>query len=190
MTELDGKSYLDFFDEISSDKKKVLLDLQELVIKNIDHFRSFISTLLTIDIAVIGAVLAIYSSEKNSIIYSPKISGFGMILLFVDAVLIVYYSTKVLVKENEDLTKRRKFFERSFSDVQSLAYDYVTKKESYENFSNAYIKKGQAFSIEEKELVKESEKNSKSAYFLYILSILFIIGISLIGLSFLHVNLI
>ncbi len=178
MNEEERIKYESFNKEISLDKENAIDAVSKLLNQNIDHLRTFSSTLLTINITVIGAVLV--GLLTNQVFISKNYITIGLSILFIDAILTVYYSTFVLVGENKVLTNRQEFLSRTFTEVQRLLHSSFEDKKNFESFYIEYVKKAKNFVEEEKDKIDSDQKKSWSANHLYWLSTLFVLGLVLI----------
>lgn len=179
----DSDQYMDFVQKTIADKKQVLSDVQGLVLNNLNHLRAFYSTLLTIDVALIGAIFATFSSDTQRIIQIPILAWVGVAALFLDALYIVTAMSLVLLKENSDLVKRFKFMQRSFDEVIELAHKSFATSSSYDSFSNAFIEKGSQFVTDERNMISDSQQWASSLLHLYLISLIFILGLIAVLLS-------
>lgn len=176
------RRYASFSKEIGEDKDRILSDSRKLISFNIGHLRKFSDTLLTVNISVIGAILAALltniAGDGNCSLF------FGMIVLILNAILLVLYSALVIVGENDTLMSRHRFLERTFSQTQQLLMTSAEAGDPFNSFEEKHMKDVEFFSKEESELTTAAEKRSFSAKYLYVFSGFFILGLvfSIFGL--------
>ncbi|MDB5244488.1 MAG: hypothetical protein JWN18_358 [Parcubacteria group bacterium] len=176
-SQTDADQYQKFFNETTSDKKRTLAELQQLLIKTAEHWRAFTSTLLTIDIAVVAALLSVITSENSHLIQNQSLSIVGVLFLVVDAILIVYYSIGALYNDDVSLSARNDFFEKANDEVIEMALEHIQAKKPFLEFDTAYVNKLADLVERERLLVSDAKKKEKSGKWLLLLGYLFILGL-------------
>jgi hypothetical protein len=131
---------------------------------------------LTINVTVIGAALAGVLSHPEFIL-KPNFLIFGLAILTLNSILIIFYSSYVLVNENEVLSKRHDFLVSTFDEVQQLALKNAQQSKSYELFNKEYEDKLKDFATKEENQIIQDKKTAMSAVWLYLLSAIFIVGL-------------
>jgi len=183
MSEQEIKKYQDFLNRMVSSKLESIEGVDRLIGINIDHVRSFTATLLTLNITVIGAVVATYITNSKSISYGSLVI-LGMTILVVNTVSVLFYSAFVLIGENTRLTSRKKFLKSSFDNVIELAHTEGEKQTLFDDFeAKVYFPKLKDFAEKEKTDMNKIEKESLSMKYLYLFCALFIFGLILILLG-------
>ena len=155
MNEEDGKLYTERFQEYLAEKDKNFYRVTDLLGKNIDHLRQFNSTLLSVDVVLIAAVFTALASNAR-VIQSPVLAGFGTAILVANAIFIVFLTDAVLTNENENLTERLRFNERTFGGALDLLQSFVEAGKNFSDYLKSELKKMQVFAAEEKNLNKDS----------------------------------
>jgi len=155
-----------------------------LLPKNIDHLRKFHLQLITISLIVLAAVLPLLSSSNQVIFKTEILSYAGIVFIFISLILTIIYLTHILIKENKDLTNKRVFYSKSFGDEIAEIENYFKKKIPFKNYYYDYYKRVKNYEEEEKKLGNISKIVERVDVMGWILSISFLMGIFLIGLSF------
>jgi hypothetical protein len=173
----DSKLYSDFVNRMIGDKDTSIEAVDRLLAMNIDHVRSFTATLLTLNITVVGAVIAAYITNSANIPYSLLVI-IGIIILFINEVCVLFYSAVVLVNENKNLTGRRKFLKTTFDTTIDLAKESIDADKTFEMFDQeVYLPKLKEFAESENLDVRRIDKESWSTSYLYLFCGLFIVGL-------------
>lgn len=179
----DADKYQKFLDETIADKKRIRTEIQELRIIVAGHWRAFTSTLLTIDVALVGAMLAVLTSNSSKLIQNPILALIGILFLVIDAVLIVYYSVEILFNDDKTLSESQDYHDGTRNELIAMSKDYYHRGASFEEFDGKYYEKLIEFSEKEKGLIQDSRKMGKSGYWLHLMGYLFILGLVFASLS-------
>ena len=172
------KRYSEFVERMVKDKESAIEAVDRLLGMNIDHVRSFTATLLTLNITVIGAVIAAYITNGENIPYSWLVMA-GISVLLINTVCVFFYSAVVLIGENKTFTKRRKFLKDSFDTVISLTHKSAEEDKNFEVFDrDIYLPKLKEFAEIETDDVKRIENESWGTDYLYLFCVLFIFGLA------------
>ena len=162
------------FDEYSKSKRLSFKELSELGLKNIEHLRLFNSTLLTLDIGIVGAAITAFATRPD-LIESLFLAVLGIVVFVFNAVLIVFITDEVLIGENNKLYERRAFSERTNNEMLGLITEAIQSKMRLQDFNGKEIEKLKEFMTEEEKLNKESFFTSTK--FLRIINYTFIAGL-------------
>jgi hypothetical protein len=182
LSEKDVDSYRKFFTETVSEKNETLTEINQLLILTAGHWRAFTSTLLTINIAVVAALLSVIAS-KGALIQDPTFAKVGILFLTLDAVLIVYYSVEVLYNDDDSLSKRYNFFRDTYDKRINIALEHINRLTPFIEFDEADTNKMKEFSKLEMVLISDAKKREKSGGWLLMLGYLFILGLVFAVLS-------
>lgn len=150
-----------------------------LLIKNIMSMRGFLLTLTTVSLAVIGIVIS------NLIIFQIPLVYFGLAPLVICIFVSIIYLTHIHVRENNELTENLNFQKKAFRELHDILIEYLKERKKFED----YLKQKEILSDKNRETEKKFiEKIDKRAerkdYIPHIVSTSFLLGISLIALSF------
>ena len=179
---------LDSIENAEKEGQSSIERLHGLLLKNIGQLRHFSSTLLTINVAIIGAVFASLSVESQNLIKFPSFAFAGVLLLFIDAILIVFLTNKILLRENRYLVKATANLEDSFLSLRNLLRNCVDQKQPSSVFKRAETLMIKKFSENENELQKKFKSTFDNVYWLEAVNYLFIFGFSLVGISLLPIE--
>ncbi len=146
-----------------------------LALKNIEHKRNFLATIMNMSVAIIAGLL-ILLNQANYFDFSEKlilinIISFGLFIIFSSI-----YLTAILAQESEALDKSLEFTKRTKKDfIEGVINGNISNNDDYESFRN------QKYS--EEKLLKVNKIFSSEIWFILI-NFLFIISFCLLLLSF------
>lgn len=176
MNNIESEKYKNLLDSTIDSKRKSQKEISNLILINIEHIRAFCSSLLTINVGLIGAIVAVYITDSNKII-SPGWIFTGLSILMINSIFIIFYSSFVLINENEKLYTQYNFLGQTHNEIISLLHNYHEKGESFDSFDDKYLIKMKSFSVTEKENFDKDNKKVLSSNWVYLFSTLFFIGL-------------
>lgn len=163
------KKYQDYVSTSISKKEESLSEIQSINVEHVQSWRSYTSTLLTIDVGVIAGILTALSSP-NGTVKNTFFALSAVCVLAFDTILIVMYSALVLYLEDKSLFSRKEFIIRSYDTLNELALKFLTQKKDFDEFKNAEILEIKRYADEESELSIKDLKREISPKWLLILS--------------------
>jgi hypothetical protein len=156
-----------------------------LLAQNINSGRSFLLTLATLALTIIGAVLSVITSG-HSIFKGNFTIHIGLIFLSVCVIVTVLYLLDRLGNENNGLTKRLVHEHSIMDDARTLLRKHIQEKKSYGDYLIA--KKAFAENAKKREASFTADKaNQQSKIIPYIPAVIgysFLIGLGFISLGF------
>lgn len=106
----------------------------------------------------------------------------------IDIISLIAYSAAVLIEENKKLTNHIFFIERTFNKASDLALEFAKQAKPFAEFQESYLSLAKEFSKEELEILRKNKKKEFSANWVYLFSILSIIGFLLMILGIFWTN--
>ncbi len=148
----------------------------DLAIKNIDHKRAFLGTLMTISVAVIAGLFVLISQDNGCLNLLVTINC----IFFVSFLLAsTIYLTIILSRESISLNKNLEFIRESKRDfIRSLTDGTIKNLDGYEEYRKKKYKR-------EKEL-RKNIKNLSEIWFILI-NVLFVFSIILLFITLLFI---
>jgi len=181
---IDKNFYSKQYNYLSKNRDKILKKVDTVRPRNIDHLRKFHMQLITISLIILAAVLPLLTKEQS--IFNIKILTYiGIGFISLTSIMTVLYLTFIIVREIRRIDKKRKFFSRTYGDELKRVIQYKRTGQPHQKYQEVYIKAGEDYIEEEKELDKLPKLTILYEPVSWFLSGLFIIGIILIGLSLL-----
>lgn len=162
-------------------KNDAVRTIGDLLTKNIMSIRSFLLTLMTVSLAVMGAIISVWAS--NIFIMCMLYIGLGSLAICVLTSII--YLTFIHVRENNELTESLNFQKKAFRKLHRTLIEYHQENKTFDEYlKEKLVLFDKNREIEEAFTKKIEERSEKKDYFPHIVSGSFLLGILLIALSF------
>lgn len=185
------KIYDEQYDKVRENQKEVSKLYLDVRLKNIEQTRSFWLNLIVLSSAIIVAVFPLLIKD-NFYLENLKIAVTGIILLVLVDLVGIFYINTILIRENKHLDEQNKFHMEHMNKGMEKLLKAMKENKNYEEWRQGYLdflKK-----THKEEIVMRKEQDPKKIikwfdeHFSTILVYLVILGIVLIGTSFLNLN--
>lgn len=179
------------YNEVRKNQKEVSALYLDVRLKNIEQTRSFWLNLIILSSAIIVGIFP-FLVKDSSYLENLGMAIIGIILLvFVDLAGIFYINT-ILTRESKHLDEQNKFHIDHMNEEIEMLLEAIKKERNYKEWEKEYS----LFlrnTVEEEVAMREKQKPKKivkwfDKYFSTFLVYLMILGVVLIGLSFLNLD--
>lgn len=185
------KIYDEQYNKVRENQKEVSRLYLDVRLKNIEQTRSFWLNLIILSSAIIVAVFP-FLIKDNFYLENLKMAVIGIILLVLVDLVGIFYINIILIRENKHLDEQNKFHMDHMNEEIKMLLEAMEQKRDYKKWGGEYslFLKNTA---EEEVSMREKQESKKivkwfDKYFSTFLVYLMILGVVLIGLSFLNLD--
>ena len=129
----DYEAYVDEEDEILARKRRAIDDLREELKFNLAGYRNFLLPLVTISLAVIGAVVAAFETFKDEP-FNTTFLLFGITCLLLSSMVAVVYLLNRYRSENIDIAEYLNFQRDASVKLHDKLAEYERANRSFEEY--------------------------------------------------------
>jgi len=186
----EAQKYLKHYSDLGKLKESSTEKANEMLVKNIEHYRNFYTQLAGISLVTIAAILQVLSQGQQTIFKTIRITWLGTLLLALSSICNIFYLTYLISNENILLNKKKNFYIRTFEEEIKNTQSFVNEQKPFSEYQDSYLNNMLNYVEEEKQINSQNWLDKSDFYVKWGITITFILGFVLAVISFFVIKII